>query len=250
MSVLDRFEAACERLVEGSVGRLFRSTVQPAEIGRKLEKTMAANLVVSVDATLVPNDLTVALNPADFAPFAGYAPALGRQLETWLGEVAAKRSWTMVDRVRVRIEPVESVRRREIRVSAVIATVPPPTDDGSPPAPRAMDPMPPRGRPDGLRLRVLTGPQRGQDVLVRPPAATVGRAPDNDIVLVADDISRHHARLELGRGGAKVVDLRSRNGTTLNGQPVTGAAFGPGDELGFGSVAVAVLAVNGERPGR
>ena len=34
VNILDRFEQSFERLVEGSVGRLFRSRIQPAEIRR------------------------------------------------------------------------------------------------------------------------------------------------------------------------------------------------------------------------
>ena len=250
MRAFDRFEVACERLVEGSIGRLFRSTVQPAEVGRKLEKAMGASPVISVEATIVPNDFSVTLNPADFAPFAGFAPSLCRQFETWLGELAAERTWTTVDRVRVRIEPDETVRRRELRVASAIAPVPEPTGACSTSIPQVIGrPSAPRGM-RGLRLRVLGGPQRGQDVLVGPPSATVGRAPDNDVVLLADDISRYHARVELGRGGARVVDLGSTNGTTLNGRPVTSAPVGPGDELGFGSVTIEVLAVNGEPSSR
>jgi hypothetical protein len=47
-----------------------------------------------------------------------------------------------------------------------------------------------------------------------------GRHLDNDVVLTEPDVSGHHA--VLGRVGAQVVvsDLRSRNGTSVNGRPV------------------------------
>ena len=71
MNILDRFEQGVERVMEGSVGRVFRSPVQPAEIGRKLERAMVAGQVVSVDATLVPNDYRVAMHPRDMVLFVG-----------------------------------------------------------------------------------------------------------------------------------------------------------------------------------
>ena len=37
---LQRFENFFERLMEGSVGRIFRTPIQPAEIGRRLERAM------------------------------------------------------------------------------------------------------------------------------------------------------------------------------------------------------------------
>ena len=250
MKALDRFEAACERLVEGSVGRLFRSRVQPAEIGRKLEKAMAADPVIAVDGAIVPNDFAVSLHPTDFAPFSGYAPSLGRQLETWLADIAAERGWRHVDRVRVDIGPDDGVRRREVRVMAAISAVPDAVEGVPCPGPMTTGQFGAARLERGLRLRVLTGPQVGHEVLVRPPTASVGRAPDNDIVLLADDISRHHARIDLGRGGARVSDLGSTNGTALNGRGIASAEFGPGDRLAFGSVSLEVLPVQRERPNR
>jgi ABC transport system ATP-binding/permease protein len=51
----------------------------------------------------------------------------------------------------------------------------------------------------------------------------IGRAPDNDIVLDALGVSRHHATLNY-QGGAQPVlaDLGSTNGTYVNGQPLAG----------------------------
>src|SRR5690349_16322829 len=40
VAILDRAEQFLERLVEGTIMRFFRRPVQPAEIGRKLERAM------------------------------------------------------------------------------------------------------------------------------------------------------------------------------------------------------------------
>src|SRR5438270_11675895 len=53
---LDRFEQFFERIVEGTIMRFFRSPIQPAEIGRKLERAIEDGRVVSVGSTMVPND--------------------------------------------------------------------------------------------------------------------------------------------------------------------------------------------------
>ena len=46
---------------------------------------------------------------------------------------------------------------------------------------------------------------------------TIGRAPDNDIVLPDSRISKHHARIEHTKGRYTITDLHSRNGTLLDG---------------------------------
>jgi diguanylate cyclase (GGDEF)-like protein len=51
---------------------------------------------------------------------------------------------------------------------------------------------------------------------------TVGRDPDNSLAIEGADVSRHHCRIERdGPGAWRVIDLGSKNGTYLNGRPVT-----------------------------
>jgi hypothetical protein len=243
VKILDRFEHSVERLMEGSVGRLFRSPIQPAEIGRKLERAMLAKQVVSVGRTLVPNDFVVAMHPADMVLFTDFVSALSRQMESWLTEVAAERRVSFVDRVRVQIVGDDRVPRRSIGVEAIIAERPDSDVTGHARVQRtevyrAMH-RTPEVRPARLALRSTRG--TGHPILIRMPLTSVGRAPDNDIVLPDGDVSRHHARLEYDSGRLTVQDLRSTNGTWVNGQKIERRVIGPGDEMTFGASRVVVL---------
>lgn len=54
------------------------------------------------------------------------------------------------------------------------------------------------------------------------PVVRLGRAPDNDFVLGAPGVSRHHALLRYEDGSQPVItDLGSTNGTFVNGEPLT-----------------------------
>jgi DNA-binding NtrC family response regulator len=67
----------------------------------------------------------------------------------------------------------------------------------------------------------------------------VGRDEDCEIAVVDEDVSRRHARILLVKGRATVEDLQSRNGTQLNGQPVSGVRpFDVGDALNVGGVTL------------
>jgi serine/threonine protein kinase/pSer/pThr/pTyr-binding forkhead associated (FHA) protein len=46
----------------------------------------------------------------------------------------------------------------------------------------------------------------------------IGRAMDCDMVLDHPQVSKHHCRIQVGNEGVEVVDLRSTNGTVMNGQ--------------------------------
>ncbi len=70
-----------------------------------------------------------------------------------------------------------------------------------------------------LYLTAVHGPQAGlSHTFEQPGHFVIGRAPDCDLVLPADSagVSRHHARLEVDPPHAKLVDLRSTNGTWVN----------------------------------
>ena len=67
-------------------------------------------------------------------------------------------------------------------------------------------------------------------------ATTIGRGPENDIVLPSQSVSRRHARIERRRGALHVVDETSTNGTFLNyaREPLRDEPLAAGDDLRIG----------------
>jgi len=62
---------------------------------------------------------------------------------------------------------------------------------------------------------------------------TVGRMPDNDVVIHDPYVSRRHCVIVVHAGdGCELHDVASKNGTLLNGQRIQGAArLAPGDQI-------------------
>lgn len=52
---------------------------------------------------------------------------------------------------------------------------------------------------------------------------TIGRLPDNDVILLKGRISKNHARIVLVGDLITITDLNSLNGTTVNNKKVTDA---------------------------
>ncbi|HEY2476876.1 MAG TPA: FHA domain-containing protein [Candidatus Cybelea sp.] len=71
-------------------------------------------------------------------------------------------------------------------------------------------------------LEVLSGPLDGKTWSFEREI-TIGRDDGLAQACLALDryVSRQHARLQINRGSIRLTDLRSRNGTRLNGEPVT-----------------------------
>ncbi|MFD8544082.1 FHA domain-containing protein [Streptomyces sp. NPDC059649] len=102
----------------------------------------------------------------------------------------------------------------------------------------------PVGRPSAVSHPAGTHTFRSPSSVRPIPAARttrIGRAPDNDLVVDDLSVSRRHAELRAGPEGFEIIDLGSHNGTYLNGQPVDRAPLIPGDIVGIGHSAFALV---------
>ena len=83
-----------------------------------------------------------------------------------------------------------------------------------------------------LILTLPTGQE--QEYTLSKTDVTVGRATVNDIALRDAKLSRAHARIECTNQGCVIVDLKSANGTRVNGKRIERATLAAGDVIVFG----------------
>src|SRR5438552_16199539 len=70
-------------------------------------------------------------------------------------------------------------------------------------------------------------------------AVLIGRSPECQIVLKDFGISRTHAKLVADEDGVRIQDLKSKNGTQVNGVPVVEAPLKDGDRILLGKFQLA-----------
>jgi len=107
----------------------------------------------------------------------------------------------------------------------------------------------PRQRvPEGARLTVLTGKDKGtgQDLIYTE--VIVGRSDRSDLVLRDETVSREHFAIRYAAGNYEVVDLGSEGGTLVNGRPVRRALLKHGDEIEAGDTVLRFLVNEGPSP--
>jgi len=86
-------------------------------------------------------------------------------------------------------------------------------------------------------LTVLSGTSKGATLPLKGKIR-VGKAPDNDLVLLDDTVSRHHCELSRTVAGVLVRDLESTNGIVVSGARVSEGIFPPGTILRVGEVEI------------
>ena len=257
LTAVERF---FERLFERPAARLFQARVEPVQIQRALERVMESERVVQARRSYAPSAFRVLLNAADMATLAADRATLPVELGEGLRTYARARSYTMLARPRVEIEVSAHVAEGDIRAFAEKPVVPAAESvpDGGRRSPAefvASHPAGPVASEIGQQTQVFAAaqPSTPRAVLaVRNPTqgigrfpvkagtTRIGRAPDNDIVLIDERVSRRHGQIATRFGMLVYTDLGSTNGSFLNGSPVTEIALGPTDILQLGSSTITI----------
>jgi FhaA, N-terminal domain/FHA domain len=247
MGILRDFERRLEGAVEGLFARFFRSGVQPVELGKRLVREVEDGRTVGVNRVYVPNVYVYELSPADRERFADYEVALARELAALAVDTARERDWAMLGPARIEFETAEDLPEGRFRLASRVEPDEQERDYA------AAGQAGPAAQPVGPHTAMLPGQRRrpkvqapaslvlvqgGQPIRTWPLAApqlTIGRAEQSDIPLSDPGVSRNHARVVREGDDFIVEDLRSTNGTEVNGQPIRRRRLANGDMLKLAS---------------
>ncbi len=77
-----------------------------------------------------------------------------------------------------------------------------------------------------IQMNVVKGPHAGQSFLFYKTPLTIGRGPENDIVLVNDPlVSRTHAKIDLVQNSFEISNLSDKNALLVHAESVTKSAL-------------------------
>ena len=251
MGVARKLEKRLEGLLEGFFTKLFRSGLQPVEVGRRILREMEEGRTVSVNRIYAPNEFRISMGADDYARFQGMEAGLVREFRELAIDQAKRNRWNLMGLPRFSFEEVDGMGKGEFKVEASLAADP----EGEAPAvstrePDAADLSATRAISSNTaeRLGLATaqaelvvldefGGPKEAIAITRAPV-TIGRQATNDVVLSDPNVSRRHAELRRDGGRWVLVDLGSTNGSLVNGKLTREHELQDGDRLAFGSSAL------------
>ncbi len=248
---MERIEAFASRLIEGWSARIFRAKLQPVQIAKRIIRTMESHQTISLSKTFVPNSYVVSLSPTDHSQFEPYRRSLERDLAEAVLGAARDRNFTLLAFPTVEIERDEDLPPGDLRVSCALVdesgeeVEPDVKTLGAVESGRTMildreALLRDRPRAPRAALEVLGGDR--QRLPLGPEPLTIGRDPACDLVLDDRRVSRRHAEIRPRLGRYTLYDLRSTNGTFVNGRRVTEVVLSDGDQLSIGGIELAFRA--------
>ena len=212
---LQRFEQGLERLVEGTFAKVFRSGLQPVELGRRVAREMDLRRSLGVNGTVAPNHFEIMLSESDDERFASFSDALKRELVESARGHAREERYTFLGPLGIDIATDSALTAGIFVVKGTVREGP----GGAPVGNLALG--------DGRRVGLSEKP------------IAIGRMPDCDIALTDPNVSRHHAEVRPSGNEYVVVDVGSTNGTKVNGAWITGERrLHDGDEIIVGATVI------------
>ena len=194
MNLVRDLERRLEQLVEGVAGKVFRGSVHPAELAARLARESDLTRRDGPLGPVAPNHFTIHLNQRDVGALNG-ALNVAQELETAVEVTALARGWRLEGPASVALQSDPSISAGMIRVEA--------------------QELP----GDRTAWAALVGTGDQQAITVN--RCLIGRAADADVTLLFDSVSRRHALIWHEDERVWIQDLKSANGTFVDGVPAT-----------------------------
>jgi len=226
---LSRLEKQLEKLVEGSLARVFGAGLSASEMGARLARAMDDGVIRDEKGRAhAPDQFALTLHPAEIEQLSEKFSDIIPELSKGLLEAARNAGYLLGTEPRVTLASDPTLPRRELRVvawhggTAIDLTKGMPASSGEDEA----------------------GPRPGSFLIIDGdrhfpldrPVINVGRRLDNQIILEDPHVSRTHAQLRWREGRFTLFDLGSTSGTMVNGRPVKQHVLLPGDVITIGPV--------------
>lgn len=196
MGFLENFEKSLERIVNGAFTKTFKSELQPVEISGQIRAEMDSKAsILSRDRILAPNTFVVSLSAADFKRMQTLGDSLIEELTDLATKHAKKQGFQFGAALSIKLIEDGSLNLGQVQVRSNTQN-------------HEIE-WQPSLEVDGKRFPLRIG------------QTSVGRDASADIQINDTGLSRQHFAIVWDGKNAAVKDLKSTNGTRVNGRNVS-----------------------------
>ncbi|MBI3941866.1 MAG: DUF3662 domain-containing protein [Chloroflexi bacterium] len=255
MNALTRFEDMADHLLQGLLPGSQKQRLQPVEIAKRLARAMDDDRLLAAGYWLVPDDYQVEIHPQLFQDWTPVAASLEKEMAEYLLQAARELSYGFQTNPAVHLKAGAQLRnQRDMRVTTQFTSPGKQGGGGPMVTPQPLGPIDPTGAMPTVQIPGVPVAGGGPSVGAVPgqpawglevdgrlvPLAqntlNIGRMLQNDVVASHTSVSRRHAQV-IWRGGRYIlVDLRSANGTRVNGQRIQEHVLQENDHIRIGDV--------------
>lgn len=196
MGFLDNFEKSLERLVNGAFTKTFKSELQPVEISGHIRAEMDSKAsILSRDRILAPNTFVVSLSTPDFNRMQVLGDSLIEELTDLATKHAKKQGFQFGAALSIKLIEDGSLNLGQVQV---------------------------RSNTQNHEIEWLPSLEvDGKRFLLKVGQTSIGRDASADIQINDTGLSRQHFAIVWDGKNAAVKDLKSTNGTRVNGRAIT-----------------------------
>lgn len=221
MSLLKDLERKLERSIEGAFAKGFRSSLQPVELAKRLDREMEAGRTVSVSKIYIPNEYIVRMSPEDMAAFADFTDKLVDELKAFLDKRRKAKNYAVMGEVSIILKEDKRLPLGRAEITSRLVT----PDKMENPEAKAS-------------LSLIIEGEEAETFFLGDKRVTIGRINSNDIAIPDPGMSRHHADIHPENGSYVITDLGSTNGTFVNGKRIAETRLKNDDRIGVGKVTL------------
>ncbi|MBN2147305.1 MAG: DUF3662 domain-containing protein [Anaerolineales bacterium] len=237
--LVSRLESKLQTLVEGVAGNLFSANDLFQSLSKGLEAALRNGIYEGVDGELLAPNLFAILLPAAQFRQVGEDNAFADSLASHTLQIAEQMGVLFPAPLVIRViqHPDAGASQVEVQTGVLNGQIAD-TSVLEVDSVEAMEVM------EGNAYLVVNG----LDVFpLDQPLITIGRDPENHLVLDDPRVSRLHAQLRLVQGHFVIFDLDSTGGTFVNGQMVSQHTLVSGDLLSIAGIPLVFSEEHGSR---
>jgi hypothetical protein len=210
MGFLDNFEKGLERVVNGAFTKTFKSELQPVEISGHIRAEMDSKAsILSRDRILAPNTFTVSLSVPDFKRMAALGDSLIEELTELATKHAKKQGFQFGAALAIKLIEDSTLNLGQVSV---------------------------RSNTQNHEIEwMATLEVNGQRFMLKVGQTSIGRDVTADIQIQDNGLSRVHFAIIWDGRNAAAKDLKSTNGTRIDGRPISEVAISNDTQIQAGS---------------